>query len=80
MNATTTTEPSGFLPPRWVIRSAWKIHKALYRWSGGRFGLRLNGHSAVFPHSGHSLPKTEVQQVRKFLESCGVDPARDYPL
>ena len=40
MNATTTTEPSGFLPPRWVIRSAWKIHKALYRWSGGRFGLR----------------------------------------
>jgi len=31
---------SGFLPPRWVIRAAWKIHKALYRWSGGRFGLR----------------------------------------
>jgi len=30
----------GFLPPRWVITSAWKIHRALYRWSGGRFGLR----------------------------------------
>lgn len=28
------------LPPRWVITSAWKIHRALYRWSGGRFGLR----------------------------------------
>jgi deazaflavin-dependent oxidoreductase (nitroreductase family) len=32
---------SGFLPPRWFIRAAWKIHKALYRWSGGRFGLRV---------------------------------------
>lgn len=34
------TPASGFLPPRWVIRAAWKIHKAMYRWSGGRFGLR----------------------------------------
>lgn len=31
---------SPFLPPRWVITSAWKAHRALYRWSGGRFGLR----------------------------------------
>lgn len=28
------------MPPRWVVESAWKIHKALYRWSGGRFGLQ----------------------------------------
>jgi deazaflavin-dependent oxidoreductase (nitroreductase family) len=31
---------SPFIPPRWFMRSAWKIHRALYRWSGGRFGLR----------------------------------------
>lgn len=31
---------SPFLPPRWVIRLAWRIHRALYRWTGGRFGLR----------------------------------------
>lgn len=31
---------SGFLPPRWFIRAAWKFHKGLYRWSGGRLGLR----------------------------------------
>lgn len=31
---------SGFLPPRWFIRAAWKVHKGLYRASGGRFGLR----------------------------------------
>ena len=36
----TDTTASGFLPPRWFIRGAWKFHKALYRWSGGRFGLR----------------------------------------
>ena len=29
-----------FLPPRWFIRAAWAIHRALYRISGGRFGLR----------------------------------------
>ncbi len=29
-----------FLPPRWFIRLAWRIHRALYRWTGGRFGLR----------------------------------------
>lgn len=35
-----TQSTGGFFPPRWVIRIAWKTHKALYRWSGGRFGLR----------------------------------------
>ena len=33
-----TREP--FLPPRWFIRAAWAIHRALYSISGGRFGLR----------------------------------------
>jgi len=27
------------LPPRWFIRAAWVVHRALYRVSGGRFGL-----------------------------------------
>lgn len=31
---------SPFLPPRWFIRLAWKVHKNLYRATGGRFGLR----------------------------------------
>ncbi|NNE96180.1 MAG: nitroreductase family deazaflavin-dependent oxidoreductase [Acidimicrobiales bacterium] len=39
--STSTTDTSGgWLPPRWFIKLAWKTHKALYRWSGGRFGLR----------------------------------------
>jgi F420H(2)-dependent quinone reductase len=28
------------LPPRWFVRSAWVAHRALYRASGGRVGLR----------------------------------------
>ena len=28
------------LPPRWFIRGAWVVHRALYRITGGRFGLR----------------------------------------
>jgi len=28
------------LPPRWFIRTGWAVHRALYRISGGRFGLR----------------------------------------
>jgi len=27
------------LPPRWVIRSAWAVHRGLYRFSRGRLGL-----------------------------------------
>ncbi|MCR8669838.1 nitroreductase family deazaflavin-dependent oxidoreductase [Agrococcus sp. HG114] len=27
-------------PPRWFIRAAWVVHRALYRVTGGRFGLR----------------------------------------
>ena len=28
-----------FLPPRWFIRSAWILHRALYRFTGHRRGL-----------------------------------------
>ena len=30
-----------WLPPRWVIRTAWSVHRALYRISGGHLGLSL---------------------------------------
>ena len=28
------------LPPRWFVRSAWLVHRALYALTGGRLGLR----------------------------------------
>ncbi|MAN80177.1 MAG: hypothetical protein CMM77_00740 [Rhodospirillaceae bacterium] len=46
----------------------------------GKIHVSLNGHSANFAHSQHSLSRDEVVQVRKFIETCGVDPEKDYPL
>jgi hypothetical protein len=46
----------------------------------GKLHVTLKGQSANFSHAGHSLPTEEVVQVRKFIEGCGVDPERDYPL
>lgn len=45
-----------------------------------RIGVTLKGHTAVFHTPQHHLPKDEVVQLRKFVEACGIDPARDYPL
>jgi F420H(2)-dependent quinone reductase len=33
------TPAKPFLPPRWFIRAAWALHRAIYRFSGGRMGL-----------------------------------------
>jgi hypothetical protein len=46
----------------------------------GRVGVTLNGHTAVFHIAQRAIPKEEIVQVRKFLETCGIDPARDYPV
>ena len=34
-------EKSPKLPPRWVVRSAWKVHRAIYKVTHGRSGLWL---------------------------------------
>ncbi len=36
---TSPTNPAARIPPRWVVRAAWAIHRALYRVTGGRRGL-----------------------------------------
>jgi deazaflavin-dependent oxidoreductase (nitroreductase family) len=47
MNPDTTThqliEPKRAprLPPRWFIRTAWVLHRAALKITGGRFGLRI---------------------------------------
>ena len=46
---------------------------------GNRVGVKLHGHSAAFRHAHRELRKEEVVQVRKFLETCGMTPAK-FPL
>ncbi|MDQ2933429.1 MAG: nitroreductase family deazaflavin-dependent oxidoreductase [Chloroflexota bacterium] len=35
----TAPERRPSLPPRWFVCAAWKVHRAIYRFSGGRRGL-----------------------------------------
>ncbi len=41
-----TTPARAKLPPRWVIRAAWKIHRAIYSFTGGRIGLKPSSEKA----------------------------------
>ncbi|WP_228545819.1 nitroreductase/quinone reductase family protein [Microcella flavibacter] len=40
MNDPTAPTPPPRIPPRWFIVTAWAVHRALYRVTGGRKGLR----------------------------------------
>ena len=37
--ASGTTPKRPTMPPNWFIRIAWAVHRAIYRWTGGRRGL-----------------------------------------
>ncbi len=47
---------------------------------GGKLSVTLGGHTANFHDHGHSLGNDEIVQIRKYLQTCGVEPERDYPL
>ncbi|GGB99046.1 nitroreductase/quinone reductase family protein [Cellulomonas carbonis] len=38
-----TDRPAPRVPPRWFVRTAWRIHRALHRLSRGRFLWRTGG-------------------------------------
>jgi hypothetical protein len=42
--------------------------------------VNMNGNTATFHGADHGLSKDEVHNLKKFIEACGVEPARDYPL
>lgn len=46
----------------------------------GKMSVRLNGHTANFPPVRHSFPLEQVINIRKFLETCGINPIKDHPL
>jgi deazaflavin-dependent oxidoreductase (nitroreductase family) len=37
---TAAVEPTAKTPPRLIVRTFWKLHRAAYRITGGRFGLK----------------------------------------
>ena len=46
----------------------------------GQIVVKLNKHTHGFHDSRHAFSKDEVAAIRKFLETAGIDPVRDYPL
>src|SRR4030065_450693 len=55
------------LPPRWVIRGAWAIHRAIYRPTRGRGGRRgpAPGPRPRRDNGGATAPVGEVGLVRR---------------
>jgi hypothetical protein len=46
----------------------------------GRLMIKHEGHSVSMHASEHDLSKDDVHHLKKFIELCGVDPARDFPV
>ena len=47
--------------------------------SKSRLGVTLNGRMTILHLASHTLSKTDVMQIRKFLESCEIT-AEAYPV
>jgi len=66
-----SAERRPLLPPRWIIRAAWAIHRAIYRWSGGHRGLRkpsANQYGLMRLHSIGRRTNTERIAMLAYFE------------
>ncbi len=71
---------SGNIDPRNVHSALEEIGAEVGHGGHGQVVIKLNGHTHGFHDSRHALSREEVAALRKFLESAGVDPVRDFPL
>ncbi len=71
---------SGNISPAAVWSVMEKLGAEVEERHHSKIAVKLNGHSANFRQGGHSLAKEDIINVRKFLETCGVDVEKDYPL
>jgi hypothetical protein len=70
---------SGNLDPRLVHAMLEALGGELTQGGHGHIVVRLNGHTHGFHDPRHALAKDEVVALRKFLETAGIDPVRDFP-
>ena len=71
---------SSNIDPKLVKTVVEEIGAEITHGGHGQLMVKLNGHTHGFHDMHHSLSKEEVSAIRRFLESAGIDPARDYPL
>lgn len=71
---------SANIPTKGVEAVLGELGAELAPGSGGRVRISLNGHQTVLGFHGTDLSRDEVQQVRRFLTECGIEPTTQYPL
>ena len=71
---------SSNIDPKQVQAALGEIGAEVSHGGHGQLVVKLNGHTHGFHDTQHSLSKQEVNDLRHFLTTAGVDPARDYPL
>ncbi|PPQ29513.1 hypothetical protein [Rhodopila globiformis] len=71
---------SGNIDPRVVLSLIESLGGEVTHGGHRHVVVRLNGHTHGFHEPHHALSKDEVVALRKFLETAGIDPVRDYPL
>lgn len=57
-----------------------EIGATIDRTSHSRLMIKHAGHTVSLHATERDLSKDEVVQFKKFVEACGINPARDYPL
>jgi hypothetical protein len=70
---------SGNLDPRQVSAMLEVLGGEATHGAHGHIVVRLNGHTHGSNESRHATAKDDIAALRKFLETAGIDPARDVP-
>ena len=71
---------SSNIDPRAALSALEALGAEVTRGGHGQIVIKLNGHTHGFHDSRHALSKEDVSALRKFLETAGIDPARDFPM
>ena len=57
-----------------------EIGATIDRTSHGRLMIKHEGHSVSLHASERELSKDDVVHLKKFVEACGINPERDFPI
>lgn len=64
-----------FRPPRWFITTAWRVHRALFRLTGGRVGLRTPRAGVAGMMRLHTTGRTSGQERTAIVSYIQDGPA-----
>ena len=71
---------SSNLDQRHVYAMLESLGAEVERGGHGHVVIKLNNHTHGFHDAHHTFTKEDVVTLRKFLETAGIDPEKDFPL